>query len=81
MLTGIPKQVYTTHSEVAEALDKSITKIEEAVLKALEDTHRNLLQIFTKRVFTLPEVEPCSEALPRGFQVRPSLPFTLQKTH
>ncbi|HRG20476.1 MAG: rod shape-determining protein [Saprospiraceae bacterium] len=38
MLTGIPKQVFTTHSEVAEALDKSITKIEEAVLKALEDT-------------------------------------------
>jgi rod shape-determining protein MreB and related proteins len=38
MLTGIPKQVYTTHSEVAESLDKSIAKIEDAVLKALEDT-------------------------------------------
>ena len=38
LLTGIPKQVFTTHVEVAEALDKSITKIEEAVLKALEDT-------------------------------------------
>lgn len=38
MLTGIPKQVFTTHTEVAEALDKSIAKIEEAVLKALEDT-------------------------------------------
>lgn len=38
MLTGIPKQVFTTHVEVAEALDKSIAKIEEAVLKALEDT-------------------------------------------
>jgi len=38
LLTGIPKQVFTNHSEVAEALDKSITKIEEAVLKALEDT-------------------------------------------
>lgn len=38
LLTGIPKQVFTTHSEVAEALDKSIMKIEEAVLKALEDT-------------------------------------------
>ena len=37
-LTGIPKQVFTTHVEVAEALDKSISKIEEAVLKALEDT-------------------------------------------
>lgn len=38
LLTGIPKQVMTYHTEVAEALDKSITKIEEAVLKALEDT-------------------------------------------
>ncbi|MBK8052019.1 MAG: rod shape-determining protein [Saprospiraceae bacterium] len=38
LLTGIPKQVFTTHVEVAEAIDKSISKIEEAVLKALEDT-------------------------------------------
>jgi rod shape-determining protein MreB len=38
LLTGIPKQVYTNHIETAESLDKSIAKIEEAVLKALEDT-------------------------------------------
>jgi rod shape-determining protein MreB len=38
LLTGIPKQVFTTHVEISEALDKSIAKIEEAVLKALEDT-------------------------------------------
>lgn len=38
LLTGIPQQVYTNHIEVAEALDKSIAKIEEAILKALEDT-------------------------------------------
>lgn len=38
MLTGIPKQVLTNHGEIAEALDKSISKIEDAVLKALEDT-------------------------------------------
>jgi len=38
LLTGIPKQVFTNHTEVAEALDKSISKIEDAVLKALEDT-------------------------------------------
>jgi rod shape-determining protein MreB len=38
LLTGIPKQVLTNHTEVAEALDKSIAKIEEAVLKALEVT-------------------------------------------
>lgn len=38
LLTGIPKQVFATHTETAEALDKSIAKIEEAILKALEDT-------------------------------------------
>lgn len=38
LLTGIPKQVVTSFTEVAEAIDKSIAKIEEAVLKALEDT-------------------------------------------
>ncbi|MEE9437886.1 MAG: rod shape-determining protein [Saprospiraceae bacterium] len=38
LLTGIPKQVYTNYVDVAESLDKSIAKIEEAVLKALEDT-------------------------------------------
>ncbi|MBT8189889.1 MAG: rod shape-determining protein [Saprospiraceae bacterium] len=38
LLTGIPKQVMTDYQEVAESLDKSIAKIEEAVLKALEET-------------------------------------------
>lgn len=38
LLTGIPKQVFTNHEEVAEAVDKSIAKIEDAVLKALEVT-------------------------------------------
>jgi len=38
LLTGIPKQVFTNHEDIAESLDKSISKIEEAVLKALEDT-------------------------------------------
>ena len=38
MLTSIPNQVFTTHVEVAEALHKSIAKIEESILKALEDT-------------------------------------------
>ncbi|MEY4903906.1 MAG: hypothetical protein RLZZ292_1721 [Bacteroidota bacterium] len=38
LMTGIPKQIYVTYSEIAHALDKSISKIEEAVLKALENT-------------------------------------------
>jgi rod shape-determining protein MreB len=38
LMTGIPKEISITYSEVAHALDKSISKIEEAILTALEMT-------------------------------------------
>lgn len=38
LMTGIPKQIKIGYQEVAYALDKSISKIEDAVLKALEMT-------------------------------------------
>jgi rod shape-determining protein MreB and related proteins len=38
LMTGIPKQIVINYSEIAHALDKSISKIEEAILKALETT-------------------------------------------
>ena len=38
LVTGIPKQIMVSHEEVAEALDRSIFKIEEGILKALETT-------------------------------------------
>ncbi|MGB1206571.1 MAG: rod shape-determining protein [Chitinophagales bacterium] len=38
LMTGIPKQVTVNFAEIAHCLDKSISKIEEAVLKALEIT-------------------------------------------
>lgn len=36
LMTGIPKVIKVSYSEIAFALDKSISKIEEAVLRALE---------------------------------------------
>jgi rod shape-determining protein MreB and related proteins len=36
LMTGIPKTIKISYSEIAFALDKSISKLEEAVLKALE---------------------------------------------
>ncbi|MEM6522493.1 MAG: rod shape-determining protein [Bacteroidota bacterium] len=36
LMTGIPKIIKISYSEIAFALDKSVSKIEEAVLKALE---------------------------------------------
>jgi rod shape-determining protein MreB len=38
LITGIPKQIIVSYSEIAGALDKSISKIEEAIMKALEST-------------------------------------------
>ena len=38
MLTGIPKEITVNYTEIAQALDKSISKIETAVLNALEMT-------------------------------------------
>lgn len=38
LMTGIPKEIQITYSEIAHALDKSISKIEEAILSALEMT-------------------------------------------
>ncbi|MBP6625290.1 MAG: rod shape-determining protein [Chitinophagaceae bacterium] len=38
LVTGIPKQIMVSYQEVADALDKSVFKIEEAILKALEKT-------------------------------------------
>ena len=36
-MTGIPKEIYVSYQEIAHALDKSISKIEEAILSALRD--------------------------------------------
>ncbi len=38
LMTGIPKEIYVSYVEIAHALDKSISKIEEAILSALELT-------------------------------------------
>ena len=38
MLTGKPKQVQVGHEEVSRALEKSITRVEDAVMEALSNT-------------------------------------------
>lgn len=38
LLTGIPKEIIVNYAEIAESIDKSIAKIEMAVLNALENT-------------------------------------------
>ncbi len=38
LMTGIPKEIKVSYTEIATALDKSIAKIEEAILSCLENT-------------------------------------------
>ncbi len=38
LMTGIPKTISISHREIAQAINKSIAKIEDAILKALEST-------------------------------------------
>lgn len=38
LMTGVPKEIFVSYAEIAHALDKSISKIEEAILNALEIT-------------------------------------------
>ena len=35
LMTGIPKEIHVSYVEISHALDKSISKIEEAILSAL----------------------------------------------
>lgn len=49
LITGIPKQVVTTYQETAIALDKSISKIETSILRALEQTPPELASDIYKR--------------------------------
>jgi rod shape-determining protein MreB and related proteins len=49
LVTGIPKQIIVSYQEIAEALDKSIFKIEEGILRALEKTPPELASDIYRR--------------------------------
>ena len=66
LVTGIPRQVEIRHYEVVKALDNSIKKIEEAVLKTLEDTPPELASDIFRRGIYLTG----GGALLRGLDVR-----------
>lgn len=38
LMTGIPKEIYISYHQIAQAIDRSIMKIEEAIMHALEIT-------------------------------------------
>lgn len=74
LITGIPKQVFTTYQETAIALDKSIAKIETSILRALEQTPPELASDIYKRGIYLTG----GGALLRGLDIRISAKTSLQ---
>ena len=66
LVTGIPRQIEIHHKEIVRALDNSIKKIEEAVLKTLEDTPPELASDIFRRGIYLTG----GGALLRGLDVR-----------
>jgi rod shape-determining protein MreB len=50
-MTGIPKEIRVTYSEIAYALGKSVSKIEEATIKVLEMAPLNYRLIVTPMEF------------------------------
>ena len=77
LMTGIPKQITISYQEIAHALDKSISKVEDAVLKALETTPPELASDIYKTGLYLTG----GGALLRGLDIRISsktkLPVTI----
>jgi rod shape-determining protein MreB and related proteins len=69
LMTGVPKEIFVSYSEIAHALDKSISKIEEAILNALEITPPELAaDIYRTGIYLTG-----GGALLRGLDIRISL--------
>jgi rod shape-determining protein MreB len=74
LLTGIPKQIIVTYSEIAGCLDKSISKIEEAVMKALESTPPELASDIYQRGLHLTGGGALLRGLDKRLSARTKLP-------
>ena len=58
-ITALPMEVPVCYQEVAHCLEKSISKIETAILSALENTPPNCMLILCTMVSISPEVVHC----------------------
>ncbi len=77
LMTGIPRQIFTTHLEIAEALDKSISKIEDGVLKALEMTPPELASDIFRRGLYLTGGGALLRGIDRRLSAKTKLPVTI----
>ncbi|MBB79140.1 MAG: rod shape-determining protein [Crocinitomicaceae bacterium] len=74
LMTGIPKEIVISYSEVAHALDKTISKIEEAILSALNDTPPELSADIFKTGIYLAGGGSMLRGLDKRIQIKTKLP-------
>ena len=74
LMTGIPKEIVVTYSEIAHALDKTISKIEEAILSALEMTPPELSADIYKTGIYLAGGGSMLRGLDKRISIRTKLP-------
>jgi rod shape-determining protein MreB len=77
MLTGIPKQIMVNYAEIAYALDKTISKIEAAVLSALENTPPELSADIFRTGIYLAGGGSLLRGLDKRIHARTKLPVTV----
>jgi actin-like ATPase involved in cell morphogenesis len=58
-MTALPIEIPVSYQEIAHCLDKSLTKVESAILSVLEQTPRNFMPTSYRREFTLPVAAHC----------------------
>jgi len=75
LMTGIPKEITISYKEIAQCLDKSITKIEEAILSALEMTPPELSADIYKTGIYLAGGGSLLRGLDKRFSLRTQLPI------
>jgi rod shape-determining protein MreB len=76
LMTGIPKTIKISYSEVAFALDKSISKLEEAVLKALELSPPELSADIYEQGIYLTGGGAMLRGLDKRLSLKPNCPYT-----
>ncbi|MDR1974919.1 MAG: rod shape-determining protein [Bacteroidales bacterium] len=77
LLTGIPKEVVVNYSEIAHALDRSIIKIEAAILNALETTPPEVSSDIFKTGIYLAGGGSLLRGLDKRFSLKTNLPVHL----
>jgi len=77
LVTGIPKQIFVSYSEIAGAIDKSISKIEEAVMKALESTPPELASDIYRKGMYLTGGGALLRGLDKRLSQKTKLPVTV----